>query len=108
MPLCKHLLLAMSTNLAPNDLKDTDCKKGSLLSGLLLPTYKPTIAEPNKIKLKLPGGNQITCALLQDMSNADTYVKHLQLFYRVMEEKKLDVKLNQTTDAVAAALAKVK
>jgi hypothetical protein len=42
------------------------------------------------------------------MSNAETYIKHQQLCYYVRGEKKLDVKLKKTTDAVKAAWGEVK
>ena len=85
----------------PNDLKDTDCKKGQISQRRPVAytkfKYKHKTAESNKIKLRLPSGDQITCALVKDMLDTKNYVKHLMLFDRIMEEKKLDAKPQATS-----------
>ena len=59
-PLNQCLLTNMSVNLAPNDLKDQECKKGKItvrpLIGYVQFKYKQWVTAPQRIKFKLLEG----------------------------------------------------
>ena len=46
--------------------------------------------------------------MMNDTSNAETYLKFLQVYYHVRKEKKLDEKLKETTEVVVAVWEEVK
>ncbi len=56
----------------------------------------------------MTNGNTFTCVLLHEITNAKTYLKFLQVYLCVGEEKKLCKKLKETTEAVAAAWEEAK
>jgi hypothetical protein len=62
------------------------------------------VTEPNSIKIKLPGGDQFTCDLMNNVGNTETYLKWVQVFYRVLDEKKLRGKLDVTSEALKKVL----
>jgi hypothetical protein len=101
------LLRNTSVNLAPNNLKDQDCKKEKITvrppNGYAQFKYKQCVTAPQSIKLKLLEGNQFSCNLMDDSSNSETYLKWLLVFIHIKEEKKLD----STLEVAAEALTKV-
>ena len=101
------LLRNTSINLAPNNLKDQDCKKEKITvrppNSYTQFKYKQCVTAPQSIKLKLLEGNQFSCNLMDDSSNSETYLKWLLVFIHIKEEKKLD----STLEVAAEALTKV-
>jgi hypothetical protein len=95
MPLSNYLLAIMSITLAPVNLNGIDCTKGQVTQQPPIFNaqfkYKANITKPEKIKLKLTDWNMFTCALLHDTSNAKTYLKFLQVYSHIREEKKLEL-----------------
>ena len=99
----KHLILVTPLNLcllrnmsvlAPKDLRDHDCERGKVTQQPPISyaqfKYKPWISKLKKIKLKLGEGNTFTCNLMNNSSNAQSYLKWI-LFSK--EEKKLNKKV---------------
>ena len=108
-PLNCCLLRNMSVNRMPGDPKDQDCKKRTITVqppiGYVQFKYKPWVTAPQWIKLKLADaeGNQFTSNLMDDASNSETYLKWIQVFNRIKEEKKL----NKVLDVAEQTLTKV-
>ena len=56
--------------------------------------YPKWITKPASVKVRLSKGNQYTCDLMNDASNAETYLKWIQVYIRVLGEKNLRAPLN--------------
>ena len=61
------------------DLKDYKCKRGKVTQRPPIAyaqyRYKKWLTEPDKIKIKLLGGDTFQCELMGDASNTKTYMK---------------------------------
>jgi hypothetical protein len=99
-PLSHCLLTNMSISLAPNDLRNQDCKKGQVTAQSPISCaqfkYKPWVFKPETINLKLAEDNTFTCNLMNDLFIFETYLKWILVYLCVREEKKLDEKLQAT------------
>jgi hypothetical protein len=84
-----------------DDVKDGDCKCGRFTQRPPISytqfKYPKWITEPDSIKVRLPGGNQFTCDLMNNISNTETYLKWVQVYDCVLGEKNLCVPLNVAT-----------
>ena len=105
-------LLRNMSVLVLKNLRDQDCKKGQVT---LLPLIshvqfkcKPWISKPKKINLKLAEGNTFTFNLMNNSSNAKTYLKLILVYLRVREERKLDEKLTTIMETLKKILEEVK
>ncbi len=76
-----------------DDVEDGDCECGRVNQRPHISyaqfKYKLWVTKPNTIKITLPGGDQFTCDLMIDAGNAETYLKWIQVYNRVLGEKKL-------------------
>ena len=70
--------------------------------------YKKWLTEPDKIKIKLLGGDIFQCDLMGDASNAETYMKWYFNYLWVIVEKKFDKKLLACTETLKRALEDLK
>ena len=106
----KRLILATLLNLillrnmsvvGLDDVKDQYCEHGKVNQRPPISytqfRYKLWVTEPNTIKIKLPGGNQFTCELMNNVDNTETCLKWIQIYNRVLGEMKLRVNLNVAT-----------
>jgi hypothetical protein len=95
-----------------DDLRDQDCERGKVTQQPLIAyaqfKYKPWVTKPNSIKIKLHGGDQFICDLISDTGNVDTYLKWIQVFMCVLDEKKLHGKLNTTSESLKKVLEELK
>jgi hypothetical protein len=84
-----------------DDIKDGECKRGMVTQKPPISyaqfKYPKWITEPDSIKVRLPGGNQFTCDLMDDASNTEMYLQWIQVYIRVLGEKNLWVPLHVTT-----------
>ncbi len=55
--------------------------------------YKKYLVEPDKLKIKLLGGDTFLVELMGDASNAETYMKWYYNYLRIIVERKSDVKV---------------
>jgi hypothetical protein len=83
-------------------VKDGNCERGKVTQRPPISytqfKYPKWISEPDSIKVKLPGGNQYTCDLMNDASgNTETYLKWVQVYERVLGEKNLRLPLDVAT-----------
>jgi hypothetical protein len=69
--------------------------------------YKKWLTEPDKIKIKLLGGDTFQCDLMGDASNAKTYMKWYFNYLRVIVEKK-DKKLLACSKTLKRAMEDLK
>jgi hypothetical protein len=96
--LCQHIIVSMSINSTPNNLKDTNCKKGHVAQWPPIP-YLPvtsilktsTSTESLKVKLNT-AGNLICMEVIKDRDNKK-YMKHLMTIQRLQGTKGVDEKL---------------
>jgi hypothetical protein len=62
-----------------DDVKDRDCKHGKVAQRPPISyaqfKYPKWISEPDNIKVKFPGGGQLTCDLMNNVSNTEAYLK---------------------------------
>jgi hypothetical protein len=81
-----------------DDIKDGACKHGRVTQRppIIYTQFKypKWITEPDSIKIRLPKGDQYTCDLMNDASNAETYLKWIQVYIRVLCKKNLHAPLN--------------
>ena len=70
--------------------------------------YKKWLTEPDKIKIKLLGGDIFQCDLMGDASNAETYMKWYFNYLWVIVEKKFNAKLLACTKTLKRALEDLK
>ena len=86
---------------APESMTDQDCERGRV-------TQRPPIShaqfkyakwatKPDTVKVKLPNGDQYVCDLMNDASNAETYLKWYQMYLRVLDNQKLCPPLDAAT-----------
>jgi hypothetical protein len=70
--------------------------------------YKKWLTEPNKIKIKLLGGDTFQCNLMGDASNAEIYMKWYFSYLRVIVEKKFNENLLACSETLKSALEDLK
>jgi hypothetical protein len=70
--------------------------------------YKNWLTEPDKIKIKLRGGDTFQCDLMGDASNAETYMKLHFNYLRVIVENKFDKKLLACSETLHRAIKDLK
>jgi hypothetical protein len=94
------------------DLKDYECERGKVTQrppiAYTLYRYKKWLTEPDKIKIKLLGGDTFQCNLMGDPSNAESYMKWYFNYLRVIVERKSDVKLLACSEALKRAIEDLK
>jgi hypothetical protein len=87
--------------IGPDDIKDRDCERGRVTQQppISYAQYKDPkwLTEPDSVKVKLPQGDQYTCDLMHDASNAETYLKWFQTYLRILGEKELRAPLEAAT-----------
>ncbi len=85
----------------PDDIKDGDCECGRVTQWPPISyaqfKYPKWLTEPDSVKVRLPKGDQYTCDLMNDASNAETYLKWIQLYLCILGEKELRAPLNAAT-----------
>jgi hypothetical protein len=97
-----NLILLRGMSVAgPEDIKDGDCKRGSVTQQPPIAyaqfKYPKWLTEPDSVKVKLPKGDQYTCDLMHEASNAETYLKWFQTYLRVLGKKELCASLDAAT-----------
>jgi hypothetical protein len=84
-----------------DEVKEGDCECGKVTQRPLISyaqfKYPKWITEPDSIKVKLPGGDQYTCDLMNNASNTETYLKWVQVYEHVLGKKNLRVPLDVAT-----------
>ncbi len=84
-----------------DDVKDGDCELGKVTQWPPISyaqfKYPKWITELDSIKVRLPKGDQFTCDLMNNASNAETNLKWIQVYIRVLGEKNLRVPLDVAT-----------
>jgi hypothetical protein len=84
-----------------DEVKDSDCERGKVTQrppiSYVQFKYPKWIFKPDSIKVKLPGGDQYTCDLMNNASNMETYLKWVQVYGHVLGKKNLRVPLNVAT-----------
>jgi hypothetical protein len=77
----------------PDDIKDGDCEHGRVTQRppILYAQFKypKWLTEPDSVKVRLPKGDQYICDLMNKVSNAETYLKWIQLYLCVLGKKEL-------------------
>ena len=84
-----------------DEVKDSDCERGKVTQrppiSYVQFKYPKWIFKPDSIKVKLPGGDQYTCDLMNNASNTETYLKWVQVYDRVLDKKNLRVPIDIAT-----------
>jgi hypothetical protein len=92
------ILLRKMSVIGPDDIKDGDCERGRVTPQppILYAQFKypKWLTEPDSVKVKLPAGDQYTCDLMHDASNAKTYLKWFQTYLCVLGKKELRAPLD--------------
>ncbi len=95
------ILLQKISVVGPDDIKDGDCKRGRVTQRppILYAQFKypKWITEPDSVKVRLPKGDQYTCDLMIDASNAETYLKWVQVYICILGKKNLRAPLDVAT-----------
>ena len=95
-----------------DDIKDRDCERGKVNQrppmGYTQFRYPRWVTKPNTIKIKLPGGDQFTCDLMNNTGNLETYLKWIQVYDRVLGKKKLRTNLDIATEECKNVLEEMK
>ena len=95
-----------------DDVKDGDCERGRVTQRPPISyaqfKYPLWVTEPNTIKIKLPGGDQFTCDLMNDADNAETYLKWIQVYDHVLGKKNLRANLDVATKEQKKLLKEMK
>jgi hypothetical protein len=95
------ILLRKMSVVRLDDIKDGDCEHGRVTQRppISYPQFKYPlwVNEPNTVRIKLPGGNQFTCDLMNNVGNAETYFKWVQVYNHVLSEKNLCANLDVAT-----------
>ena len=96
------ILLRKMSVIGPDDIKDGVCERGRVTQQPLISyaqyKYPKWLTEPDSVKqVKLPQGDQYTCDLMNDASNAKTYLQWIQLYLCVLGEKELRAPLDVAT-----------
>ena len=85
----------------PDDTKDEDCERGRVTQQppILYAQFKypKWITEPDSVKVRLPKGDQYTCDLMNNASNAKTYLKWIQVYICILGKKNLCAPLDIAT-----------
>ncbi len=104
------ILLRNMKVVGSDDAKDQDCECRKVNQrppiGYAKFRYPLWITDPNTIKIKLPGVDQFTYDLMNNAGNLETCLKWVQVYDRVLGEKKLHEKLNVTTEECKKLLMK--
>jgi hypothetical protein len=81
------------SDVGSDDIKDEDCECRRLTQQPLISyaqfKYPKWITEPDSVKVRLPKGDQYTCDLMNYTSNAETYLKWIQVYIHVLGKKNL-------------------
>jgi hypothetical protein len=95
------ILLQKMSVVGSDDIKDGDCERGRVTQRPPISyaqfKYPKWITEPDSVKVRLPKGDQYTCDLMNDPSNAETYLKWIQVYIRVLGKKNLCALLDAAT-----------
>ncbi len=95
------ILLQRMSVAGPEDIKDGDCERGRVTQRPPISyaqfKYPKWLTEPDSVKVRLPKGDQNTCDLMHDASNAETYLKWFQTYLCVLGEKELRAPLDAAT-----------
>jgi hypothetical protein len=95
------ILLRKMSIIGPEDIKDADCEHGRVTQRPPISyaqyKYPKWLTEPDNVKVKVPQGNQYTCNLMHDTSNAETYLKWFQTYLSVLGKKELRAPLDTAT-----------
>ncbi len=70
--------------------------------------YKKWLTEPDKINIKLLGGDTFQCELMGDASNAETYMKWYFIYLRIIVERKSNCKLLACSKTLKRAIKDLK
>ena len=70
--------------------------------------YKKWLTEPDKIKIKLLGGDTFQCELMGDASNVETYMKWYFNYLMIIVERKSIVKLLACSETLKRATEDLK
>jgi hypothetical protein len=94
------------------DLKDYECERGKVTQRPPIfyaqYRYKKWLMEPDKLKVKLLGGDTFLVELMRDASNAETYMKWYFNYLRIIVERKSDLKLLACADTLKRAIEDLK
>ncbi len=99
---CLNLILLWKMSvLGSEDIKDGDCERGRVTQRPPISyaqfKYPKWLTEPDSVKVRLPKGDQYTCDLMNNASNAETYLKWIQVYLCVLGEKNLNAPLDNAT-----------
>jgi hypothetical protein len=85
----------------PDDIKDGEWERGKVTQRPPISyaqfKYPKWLVKPDSVKVRLPKGDQYTCDLMSDASNAKTYLKWIQVYLHVLGEKDLRAPLDAAT-----------
>ncbi len=70
--------------------------------------YKKWLVEPDKLKIKLLGGDTFLVELMGDASNEETYMKWYYNYLRIIVERKSDVKVLAYADVLKRTVEDLK
>jgi hypothetical protein len=94
------------------DLKDYECERGKVTQRPPISyaqyRYKKWLVEPDKLKVKLLGGDTFLVELMGDASNTETYMKWYFNYLRIIVERKSDLKLLACADTLERAIEDLK
>ncbi len=95
------MLLQKMSVVGSEDIKDGDCKRGRVTQRSPISyaqfKYPKWLTEPDSVKVRLPKGDQYTCDLMNDASNAKTYLMWIQVYLCVLGKKNLRAPLDAAT-----------
>ncbi len=84
-----------------DDIKNGDCEGGKVTQQPPISyaqfKYPTWITKPDSVTARLPIGDQFTCELMNNPSNAETYLKWIQVYICVLGEKNLRAPLDVAT-----------
>ena len=111
MPLRFAFIRNMSVP-SDQDLKDYKCERGKVTQRPPISyaqyRYKKWLVEPDKLKVKLLGGDTFLVELMGDASNVETYMKWYFNYLRIIVERKSDLKLLVCADTLKRAIKDLK
>ncbi len=95
------IILRKVSAVGSEDIKDRDCERRRVTQRppILYAQFKypKWLTEPDSVKVRLPKGDQYTCDLMNGASNAETYLKWIQVYLCVLGEKNLHAPLDAAT-----------
>ncbi len=95
------ILLRKMSVVGSNDIKDGDCERGRVTQQPPISyaqfKYPKWITKPDSVKVRLPKGDQYTCDLMNNASNAETHLKWIQVYFCVLGKKNLRALLDIAT-----------